>query len=359
MANQKHLDILAKGVKAWNAWRWENRDVYPSLGHTDLSGANLRCANLSDADLLDANLSGMDLRSADLRGADLSRANLGGRANLVGANLVGANLSGANLGFADLRGADLNGADLSFANMDGANLGGADLSGATCGRTHFADVDFSEVLGLDDIKHRFPSHIGIDTIYRSAGKIPESFLRGCGVPESFITCVRSLKGSAFEFYSCFISYRTKDQDFADRLYADLQARGVRCWFAPHDIKGGRRIHQQIDNAIRIYDKLLLILSHDSMNSQWAKTEIANARTRETQQKRRMLFPITLVPFERIRAWKLFDADTGIDSARETREYYVPDFSNWKSHDSYTAAFERLVRDLKAGPGEKAKARAVP
>jgi hypothetical protein len=67
----------------------------------------------------------------------------------------------------------------------------------------------------------------------------------------------------------------------------------------------------------------------------------------------VLFPITVVPFERVRSWKLFDADTGIDSAREIREYFVPDFSNWKDHDSYTMAFERLVRDLKAQSADKA------
>ena len=83
---------------------------------------------------------------------------------------------------------------------------------------------------------------------------------------------------------------------------------------------GRELHEQIDEAIRVYDKLLLILSDASMNSNWVKTEIANARAREDQQKRQMLFPITLVPFERIKSWKLFDADTGIDSAREIREY---------------------------------------
>ena len=43
-----------------------------------------------------------------------------------------------------------------------------------------------------------------------------------------------------EFYSCFISYSTHDQEFAERLHADLQAKGVRCWFAPHDIKAGGR-----------------------------------------------------------------------------------------------------------------------
>ncbi len=102
-----------------------------------------------------------------------------------------------------------------------------------------------------------------------------------------------------EFYSCFISYSTKDQEFADRLYADLQAKGVRCWFAPHDIRGGRKIHEQIDEAIRLHDKLLLILSEDSMSSDWVQTEIAKARKREAQEKQQMLFPVAWLPYRRV------------------------------------------------------------
>ena len=151
-----------------------------------------------------------------------------------------------------------------------------------------------------------------------------------------------------EFYSCFISYSTKDQEFAERLHADLQAKGVRCWFAPEEMKGGRKLHEQIDEAIRLHDKLLLILSEHSMSSEWVKTEIANAREREKWEGKQLLFPITLVPFEAIKRWKLFDADIGIDSAREIREYFIPDFNNWKDHDSYQKAFERLVKDLKSG-----------
>ncbi len=154
--------------------------------------------------------------------------------------------------------------------------------------------------------------------------------------------------SSEEFFSCFISHSTRDQDFADRLYNDLQRNGVRCWFAPHDIQGGRKLHEQIDEAIKVYDKLLLILSDESMNSEWVGTEISKARKRELKENRRMLFPISLAPFNAIRDWECFDADAGRDSAREIREYFVPDFSNWKDHDSYTKAFERLVRDLKAG-----------
>lgn len=58
----------------------------------------------------------------------------------------------------------------------------------------------------------------------------------------------------------------------------------------------------------------------------------------------MLFPISLVPFETIRAWKAIDADMGKDTARE---YMVGDFSNWKDHDSFETGFERLLRDLRA------------
>jgi hypothetical protein len=93
--------------------------------------------------------------------------------------------------------------------------------------------------------------------------------------------------------------------------------------------------------------LLLILSSYSMQSEWVKTEIAKARQHEVQEKRQVLFPVRLVPFEAIRDWECFDADTGKDSAREIREYFIPDFSNWKNYDAYQKAFTRLLYALKA------------
>jgi hypothetical protein len=149
------------------------------------------------------------------------------------------------------------------------------------------------------------------------------------------------------YYSVFISYSTKDQDFARRLYDDLQNSGVRCWFAPHDVKGGKKIYDQVDEAIQIHDRLLLILSENSMNSEWVKTEIANARQKEINEKKQVLFPIRIVDYQRIREWKNFDVDTGKDTAREIREYNIPDFSNWKDNAAYRPTFEHLLRDLKA------------
>jgi hypothetical protein len=70
------------------------------------------------------------------------------------------------------------------------------------------------------------------------------------------------------------------------------------------------------------------------------------RKRERNEGRQVLFSIRLVDFETIRNWECVDAD-GSDSAHEVREYFVPDFSRWKDHDAFEAAFARLLKDLRA------------
>jgi hypothetical protein len=119
----------------------------------------------------------------DLRGAVLR-----------GAVLRGAVLIEAVLSRVDLRGAVLRGADLSEAVLIGARLSGADLDSALCGGTAFGDVDLSEVKGLESIRHGGPSTVGVDTLVRSRGRIPEAFLRGCGVPEAWIEYLPALLG---------------------------------------------------------------------------------------------------------------------------------------------------------------------
>jgi hypothetical protein len=293
----------------------------------------------------------MDLTNSILAGADLTGA------FLSSANFENADLSDANLSYTDLRlstlvhtrlcRANLSNASLPHTNFHGADLQDAILTGATAVHTSFDSVDLSLVKGLKSIVHRGPSTVGIDSIYLSRGNIPEVFLRGCGVPDEFITYARSLVGKAIEFYSCFISYSTKDEDFARRLYSRMRDEKLRVWFAPEDIKSGQKIHEQLERAIQVHDRLLIVLSEQSMKSEWVMTEIRKARKAEIKEKRRKLFPIRLVDFERVKDWECFDADTGKDLAVELREYHIPDFSNWKEHDSFEQGFSRLLRDLKA------------
>ena len=123
---------------------------------------------------------------------------------------------------------------------------------------------------------------------------------------------------------------------------------MRVWFAPEDMEGGKKLHEQLFSAIQLNDKLLLVLSPHSIQSEWVITEIRKAREVEKKENRRKLFPIRLVDFDGLRAWTCFDADTGKDLAVEVREYFIPDFSNWKDHDVFEEAFKRLQKDLRTG-----------
>ncbi len=362
MANPEHLEILKRGVETWNEWRFENRDIYPNLRSADLRGEDLRDAELGGTDLNSSDLLGADLSHTKLMGADLSYANLSGaklidadlfRVDFLGAILSHASLSGAQLIAADFRDANLIDADLSDAiifsvNFSSASFDGADFSNAGLAYTAFADNDLSKVKGLETVVHHFPSTIGIDTLYKSAGKIPEEFLRGCGIPEDFIAFIPSHFGiqQAIQFYSCFISYSTQDEEFARRLYSRMRDEKLRVWFAPEDVKGGEKLYEQIERAIQVHDRLLIVLSESSLRSKWVMTEIRRARKVELRENRRKLFPIRLVDYETLQAWECFDADTGEDLASEVRQYFIPDFSNWKEHDAFEKAFERLLRDLR-------------
>ncbi len=386
MANPEHLKILKQGVKAWNKWREANSGIKSRSSRIKLSGAGLAGACLVDANLSDTNLSGANFMSAQLGGANLSgamisHARMNGTqlqhanlqrvalwgADLRFASLIGADLRWADLGGSDLTYADLSGANLQWSNLSGVNFNSAELSGANLAfartnNTIFSHIDMSRAKGLESVVHAAPSSIGIDTIYLSGGNISEVFLRGAGVPEDFIVYMRSLVGKAIEFYSCFISYSSKDNDFAQRLHADLRRKGVRCWFAPEDLKIGDKFRTRIDESIRIYDKLMVVLSENSIRSPWVEEEVEAALEKERKKpglgirdtghgegpaalenqrtpSSTVLFPITLddAVMETAQAWAA--------SLRRTR--HIGDFRAWKDHDQFQKSFERLLRDLKA------------
>ena len=307
MANEEHVKILKQGVEIWNIWREEHPDT-----EFDLSGAHLA--------------------GADLRGVDLSHA------SLYYADLSLANLSGADLSSAWLVAANLSDAKLAEANFEKAIVG---LDpGSLYGTTYFVNVDLSDVKGLETVLHEGPSTIDIDTLVRSKGKIPVEFLRGCGVPEPFVENLPSLIGalSPIDFYSCFISCSSQDKEFANRLCNDLRAHGVRCWYYLSDMRIGDKIRTKIDTSILIHDKLLLILSQNSVVSQWVEQEVETALAKERKQNSLVLLPI-----------RLDNTFMEIEYGWPTLIYntrHIGDFTNWRDWGDYQKAFDRLLYDLK-------------
>jgi len=142
-----------------------------------------------------------------------------------------------------------------------------------------------------------------------------------------------------QYHSCFISYSSSDEVLARRLHADLQDKGVRCWFAPHDLKPGQLIRKGIDEAIHMQDKLLLILSKHSVKSGWVGYEVETALGREIRQQREILFPIRIddAVFESTANWA-----TSLVNQR-----HIGDFREWTDPSHYQQVFKRLLRDLKA------------
>jgi hypothetical protein len=126
---------------------------------------------------------------------------------------------------------------------------------------------------------------------QTSGPLPVAFLQGVGLPDRVIEHLPSLLNQAIQHYSCFISYSSMDDAFAQRLHADLQNKGVRCWFAPHDMPIGEKIIDTVDEAIRLRDKVLLILSEGAIASDWVEDEVTIAFEEERKRNQIVLFPV--------------------------------------------------------------------
>lgn len=153
------------------------------------------------------------------------------------------------------------------------------------------------------------------------------------------TVQSQLDHQASQFYPCFIGYSSEDKAFAERLHADLQQNGARCWFAPQDMKIGAKIRPTIDEAIRSHEKLLLVLSKHSLASQWIEQEVETALAWEREQEGKLiLFPVRLdnTVMEIKSGWPALIQNTR----------YIGDFRNWEDSNAYQKALVRLLRDLK-------------
>ncbi len=371
MANEEQLSILKQGVEVWNKWREENPNILVDLSRADLSatklwnadltGANLRESNLSRADLgvaqlyrtslMDADLSGANLTSAYLHSADMTRADLRG-ANLTLASSRSVDFTGADLLKADLRGAYLQ--EASFAR---GRLAGAIFIAATLSGTKFSYVDLSEALNLEDVVHAGPSSIGTDTLVRSKGNIPEVFLRGCGLSDWEIEQVKLYNADlsndkitqiqykiydlratqALQISPLFISYSHGDIVFVDKLESQLNDKGIRFWRDIHDLKAGR-IETQIDRAISQNRTVLLILSKNSIKSDWVEHEVRTARGVEKELGRDALCPVALDE-----SWKSSPWPKRV--MEQIMEYNILDFSAWEDDDKFNEMFRKLIDGL--------------
>lgn len=304
----------------------------------DLRGADLRGADLRGADLSDledpepwevlareTHLSGFG--RPRLRGANLSRADLRS-ANLRGANLRGANLENANLGGADLVGSNLSSAVLHSANLDGAHFS----------RTILGSTSLHRTKGLGTIVHSGFSIID-ETTLRSSPDLPLDFLRGVGLSDELISLYRSWSG-AVQYYSCFLSYSRANHEFASRLRDALQENGVRTWLDSHDLPWGAKTRRDVFDAIRLHDKLIVVLSTQSLESDWVEREVEEAHRKELESGQDVLIPVRI--------------DSAIRNSEQAwaRDLWnrrnIGDMTGWDDKTRFETQFSTLLSWLKSG-----------
>ena len=215
----------------------------------------------------------------------------------------------------------------------------ADLSYAEIGFTTFANLDLGTVKGLDTVVSDWPSSIGIDTIYMSRGRIPKAFLRCMGVPNELIKYLTSTRKPLL-LHSCFISHSSKDERFCDQLRIDLQSKKVANWYFPENARWGEPVWSEIDRSIKLYDKLVVVCSKNSLQSGPVLREIERALNREDCERKNILFPITLDNY----IFDEWEHPRRVDVLAKV----VGDFRGWsRSAEKYNAAFKKLLKALKA------------
>jgi hypothetical protein len=340
MANFDQIQLLGQGVEKWNRWRTDNPALEP-----DLEGAELVQARLREANLQGANLAGAALRGANLR-----------EANLREANLSHANLRGAYLRKADLRSALLRNCNIVGANLIGAKCAGADFHSAICWDTFFVAIDLTHAKHLGFCVHRGPSVVDRRTLTMS-GKISKKFLQGCGLTlweidlsklfspklspaeiSAVLQGVGRLRTTgAFQINCLFLSYSHGDSEFVEHLGKKLDNAGIIYWRDVYDAPAGP-LEQIVSRAIEQNPVVLLVLSKNSIESDWVEFEASEARRMEKQLNRYVLCPVALDDKWKYCKWPAI-------LRNQIKKYHVLDFSGWKNKNVLDRQFNRLISGL--------------
>jgi len=91
--------------------------------------------------------------------------------------------------------------------------------------------------------------------------------------------------------SAFIAYSSKDKKFARSLAKDLEDDNVRVWIDEAELLVGDSLIEKISTAIYEMDYLVVILSPNSVSSNWVQKELSMAMSHQIEIGRVKVLPI--------------------------------------------------------------------
>jgi len=288
MTAEDFQDLFYKGSDAWNDWRKKFPHINPSF-----AGLYLDEMDFSP----EFNLTGVNFHTCHLKAVSFFGTNLE-RAIFSEAFLSRVRFQHCNMKWVDFRKSQISNSifwssNLEWVDFTGSFMPGSDFTSAILGKTIFGSIDLTQCKGLANVTCLAPCVVGIDTVLLSRGSIPIGFLEKNQVGKSAMDFVKKVKQIPNTFYTCFVSYSSKDRLFVNKLIAELSDEGINCWVDKSNLKIGEPFPQMIKEAIASFDKFIVIVSRNSIESKWVLQEMEYAKSINNLKQQPFIFPLLL------------------------------------------------------------------
>ncbi len=135
----------------------------------------------------------------------------------------------------------------------------------------------------------------------------------------------------------FPSYSRNDSAFVEKLYDDLLNAGVNTWLDLKQMVPGARILDTIIKAVGEQEKLILVCSSSSIESEWVEDELMQAFSSERETRLDVVIPI------RIDDSILHSDEPWTHKLKNSR--YIGDFSKWNDASFYAKSLRALLEAL--------------
>lgn len=139
-------------------------------------------------------------------------------------------------------------------------------------------------------------------------------------PEKTLSVIRQLLADAAANPRVALLYSSADRDFARRLAADLESRGIKVWIDEKNIRVGDNWPDKVERAIAESQWTVAVLPSEAEQSQWMDRELTLALKAERARERPLILPVlppggSVPPLltDRIYADFRTDYDSGLDA----------------------------------------------
>jgi TIR domain/Restriction endonuclease len=146
----------------------------------------------------------------------------------------------------------------------------------------------------------------------------------------------------------FLSYASEDKDVARTVADGLRSSGLEVWFEQWELASGDSISERIGEAVASSDVIVVLLSPDSLASNWVAHELNTALLREVGDRAISVIPVLVEDCEippllanRVYLDLRHDRKTGIQ--RLVSQIAAASIVHFSELDART--FENLVGDL--------------